>query len=123
MFCARCGRDLREMQDCDQCGWSVNEIDSPLGSPAPPRSVSGTAMVSLICAVVSFFTCAGGGVIPIIGLILGIQGLKSEQPGIATAGIILNAAILVVFVLTIMLFGIMWIQSPMPSGVPAGRCC
>jgi hypothetical protein len=124
MFCARCGRDLGEKQDCTQCGWSVDEIDMPLGTPLPARTGNGHAIASLVCGVVSLYTCGGGFALPIIGLVLGILGLKSEQSGIAAAGIILNAVILVLFVLAVVLLGAMWLMSPAaPAAVPAGRCC
>ena len=124
MFCARCGRDLEERQDCDQCGWSVNEIDMPLGSSGPARTGNGYAIASLICGIASVYLCGGALLLPIIGLVLGILGLKSDRSGLATAGIILNAVIIVLFVLAVSLFGLMWMTSPAtPSGLPSGRCC
>jgi len=127
MFCARCGNDLGEKPTCDQCSWSISEIKMPVEPSELPRSECGVAFASLICGIVSWCTCGGMFIIPLVGLILGRIGLKSQQPGLAMAGIILNAAMLVlcvmiaIFVCSIVLVEIM--NGAPPSSVPSGRCC
>jgi len=125
MFCARCGKDLGEEQACNQCDWSVDEIDRPLEHSAPAQTGNGQAIASLCCGIFSWFACGGFVVIPAIGLILGIRAMKSEQQGIALVGVILNAVILILSVLTIILIGIAACVTveQVPSGIPTGRCC
>ncbi|MDR0328377.1 MAG: hypothetical protein LBI05_08795 [Planctomycetaceae bacterium] len=98
MFCARCGRDLGKEQNCGQCGWSVNEIDKFDGL----SSGNGYAIASLIIGIISLTACGGVFFVPIVGLVLGIWGRKSESPGMALAGIILNAAVLILDILLIL---------------------
>ena len=62
---------------------------------APPRGLS---IASLVIGIISFF--AGFTfIVPIIGLVLGVMGLRREPAGrgMALAGIWINAAILVVW--------------------------
>jgi thiol:disulfide interchange protein len=121
MFCARCGRDLGEEQGCIQCGWSVDEIDSPLGDSDQPHTNNGYAIISFICGIVSISLCGGGGVVPIIGLVLGILGHKSDHPGMAKAGIILNTVVLILSIMFFVLIAMIWLMPP--SVIPGGRCC
>jgi hypothetical protein len=123
MFCAHCGKDLREEQVCDLCGWSVCETNVSAGQPEQYQTGSGTAIASLVCGIVSWAMCGGGGIVPLIGLVLGISGLKSRQPEIAMVGIILNAVVLVLCVLLFLLFVTVWLTVPETTAVPGGRCC
>ncbi|WP_423920418.1 DUF4190 domain-containing protein [Frigoribacterium sp. 2-23] len=78
--------------------------------PAPPRGLSIASMVLGLVSVFAGFTF----VVPIIGFILGIVGLRKEPAGrgMAVTGLILNGlfvlgwAILVIFVLGIGFLGI-----------------
>jgi len=86
MYCSHCGRILEEgAAFCIECGVAVD-------APTPPKTGDGKATASLVCGVVSWLTCGGVAVLPIIGLVLGFGGLKSRQRGIAVAGICINAA-------------------------------
>jgi len=75
----------------------VNDSEEP-----PPGG--GKAMASLVCGIISWVSCGGLFILPLIGFILGILGLKSERKGIAMVGICLNAIALVVLVLTSIVF-------------------
>jgi hypothetical protein len=98
MFCARCGRDLGEEQACGQCGWSVNEIDKF----SEQSSGNGHAIASLVIGIISITACGGIFVVPIVGVVLGVRGRKSELPGMAKAGIIINTVALVLDILLIL---------------------
>jgi prepilin-type processing-associated H-X9-DG protein len=50
----------------------------------------GKAIASLVCGICSMVFCGGLFILPILGLILGILGLKSKNQGMAIAGIILS---------------------------------
>ena len=124
MFCARCGKDLGVEQACNQCDWSVDEIDGSGEHFAQTRTDERQAFVSLFCGIFSWFVCGGFFVVPVVGLVLGMRVMKSDQQGIAAMGVLLNAVILILFVLSILLLGIAWMNpDPASSGVPSGRCC
>ncbi len=65
----------------------------------PPRGMS---IASLVLGLVSIFT-GFTGVVPILGLILGVIGLKREPAGksMAIAGLIINALALIGWILLI----------------------
>jgi predicted 3-demethylubiquinone-9 3-methyltransferase (glyoxalase superfamily) len=94
MICPRCGKDLGEENVCDLCGCSAEQ----------PPPADGKAAASLVLGIVSLLTCGGCGILPLIGLVLGL-GVKSKPSGTATTGIVLNAialllGLIVGFVLT-----------------------
>jgi predicted 3-demethylubiquinone-9 3-methyltransferase (glyoxalase superfamily) len=96
MICSHCGKKLDEGKPCDQCNPFVNKLETPLTSVAftkleKPKNNDGTAIAALMLGIVSLLTCGGCGILPIIGFILGILGLKSQKSGIAVGGICLNA--------------------------------
>ena len=92
MFCSHCGQNLTEGATfCIHCGAPVNQKELSFGQPEQPQSGGGTAVASLVLGIVSWVTCGGLFILPIIGLILGLLGLKSVKKGIATAGVCLNA--------------------------------
>ena|GEM_PF-704744 len=68
-----------------------------------PQTGGGKALSSLVCGIMSLLTCGGLFLLPIIGLILGILGLKSSKKGIAIAGVSLNGVGLVLAAFVIML--------------------
>ena len=98
MFCSHCGKELSEgAVFCIHCGVPVNPGGHTFSPFEQPRSGggSGHALSSLILGIVSWVTCGGFLFLPVLGLILGILGLKSPQRGIATAGICLNATVFI----------------------------
>jgi hypothetical protein len=70
-----------------------NYTPPPVGqvSIPPSQTGGGTAITSLICGIGSVITGGGLLLLPLIGLIFGILGMKSKKSGIATAGVCLNA--------------------------------
>ena len=90
MYCSHCGTILAEQGAafCVNCGKPIG-----FGAMEPPKG-SGKATASLVIGIVSWLTLGGLLILPIIGIILGIIGLKSARNGIATTGVILNAAAL-----------------------------
>jgi hypothetical protein len=122
MFCSHCGNDLGNEQVCGQCGRSIGEMATPMEQPESPRVESGNAIASLVLGVISWSTLGGCFVVPLIGLVFGIWGLKSQQSGVAMAGIILNATVLIFCVLVFLLFlTFVWMAST--ASVSTGRCC
>ena len=123
MYCARCGNGLEEEQSCVQCGWSRNETEMFVGSVERPSTGDGAAITSLVCGVLSWLTAGGFGVIPIVGIIFGMIGLKSRQSELAVAGIVINVAILVLAIL----FGTLFVLAILTGGTvtpsSGGRCC
>jgi hypothetical protein len=99
MFCSHCGKDLTEgAAFCIHCGAPVNPAELSFGQSERPRSEGGGhALSSLILGIISWCTCGGFLLLPVLGLILGILGLKSTQKGIATTGICLNATVFLLF--------------------------
>jgi hypothetical protein len=110
MFCSHCGKELiEEAPFCPYCG-ALGE------QPAPAKTGNEEkAVASLWCGIVPFlppllaFLLPGILVphtlllpivllAPVVGLVLGIIGLKSQKSGIATIGICLNVTALVVIV-------------------------
>ena len=125
MFCFRCGKDLGEAPVCDQCNSHVAEMGVPDYPSEPPPTGDGFAVASLVCGVISWATLGGLFVVPLIGIILGRLGLNSRQSGVAVAGIIINAAVMVMVVLFIVMWALLiWstgsASGPLSSG---GRCC
>ena len=124
MYCARCGSGLGEEQICSQCGWTFNETDMFIGPYEQPSTGDGAAITSLICGVLSWITAGGCGIVPIVGIIFGMVGLKSRQSEIAVAGIVINVAVLI---LAILFFAFMTLMAatdmPPPRVGTPGRCC
>jgi len=96
MFCSHCGQSLEEgAVFCVHCGVPVNQEDFSL--ERPPES-NGKGIASLVLGIVSWVTCGGLFILPLIGLILGFFSLKSAKKGIAVAGICLNATALALLI-------------------------
>ena len=110
MFCPHCGKELQETAAfCIYCGTPVermkplNEPPDPFGEfpPVHPQTADRKAAASMICGIISWLTCGGLLIVPIIGLILGV---KARRSGTATAGICLNAtSFFLIFVCGMML--------------------
>ena len=100
MFCAHCGKELTERAEfCIYCGTPIGGMVAPHEQPEYPKTGGGKAIASLVCGIVSWLTLGGLLLLPFIGLILGILGLKSNRSGIATAGICLNGTALALVLL------------------------
>ena len=122
MFCSCCGNDLEEGGVCDRCGWSISAVEKPITHLEPTQAGSRAAIASLVCGIISWSTCGGGFVLPLVGFGLGIFGLRSQRSDVAMVGVILNAMVFVVFLLSfvlLVLFALM--TSPDPS--VSTRCC
>lgn len=114
MYCQKCGKDnLNGAQVCVGCGAELQGSAQPAQTPpiSAPRT-SPMAIWSLVLGILGWFTF-----LPIIpGIILGILGLKQvkEKPreytgsGLATAGIVVSAAGVLVFAVTAMLAAILF---------------
>ena len=108
MFCSCCGKELTERAEfCIHCGTRVGEMLSPPDQPEPPRTGDGKAVASFVCGIVSWLTAGGLLILPCVGLLLGIFGLKSHRSGIATAGICLNATALALLLPLVMLLALL----------------
>ena len=106
MNCSSCGYELTEgAAFCDHCGTPIGEAE-PVDTPQP-KTGDGMAVASLVCGIVSWGTCGGFLVLPIIGLFLGIFGLKSRQSGMAIAGIACNAFALLLLIIISLMFSTM----------------
>ena len=104
MYCACCGNDLGEEQLCGGCSWSFGKVDIPDKQLIQPSPGEGAAVTSLVCGVLSWMTHGVFAIVPIVGIISGIMGLKSRQSEIAVVGIIINAinvAVLTLYALLI----------------------
>ena len=126
MYCARCGNNLGEQQHCGQCGWTYGEINIPAEQLIRPSTGDGCAIASLVCGIFSWMSLGGLGIIPIIGIIFGMIGLKSRQSEVAVVGIAINIAIVVLSLLVILLFGVAVLSggsAPSSAVVSGGRCC
>ncbi|MCL2710958.1 MAG: DUF1559 domain-containing protein [Planctomycetaceae bacterium] len=61
----------------------------------------GKAIASLVCGIIGLLTFGGLLILPVVGLFLGIVGLKSQRSGIATVGICLNGVATVLSLISI----------------------
>ncbi|MGB8213698.1 MAG: DUF4190 domain-containing protein [Anaerolineales bacterium] len=81
-------------------------ISVPVSEPAPASSKKGLAIASLILGILSLCASIGwfcGAPISIVGIILGFLGRKSSSKSLATIGILLSAAGLLLTVIFIIL--------------------
>jgi len=105
MFCLHCGKEIGEgAAFCVHCGAAVNQGEI---QPSQPQTGGGNAIASLVLGIVSWATCGGLFLLPLIGLILGLFGLKSAKKGIATAGVCLNATALLLAIVIPMLIALL----------------
>ena len=100
MFCSHCGKELQEAATfCIYCGSPIEQGQQmePFGAmPTQPQTGDGKGTASMVCGIISWLTCGGFFILPIIGLIL---ALTARRSGKATAGICLNATALFLFVI------------------------
>ena len=66
-----------------------------------PKTDGGKAVASLVCGIMSLLGTGGLFILPLIGLFLGILGLKSSKKRIAIAGVSLNGVALVLAVFAV----------------------
>jgi hypothetical protein len=92
----------------------IPSVPEPVSIPVPPQTQPGDrrglAIASLVLGILSL--CASilwfcGGPISIVGLVLGVMGLKSSLRGLAIAGIVLSA----IGLLLVIVFGIIGLIS------------
>ena len=93
MNCSQCGYELKDgAAFCEHCGTPAGQMAQTAPFGAQPQPGEGKAIASLVCGIVSWLTCGGLFLLPIIGLFLGLFGLKSRRQNMAITGICLNAA-------------------------------
>ena len=84
---------------------TMSQFSTSVGQTATcdrqPEQGGGKAVASLVCGIVSVLTCGGFLILPIVGLILGILGLKSKRSGMATTGVCINAVVVAIGLLAI----------------------
>ena len=109
MLCPYCGKNVEEgAAFCTYCGASIGsptqesspfeQRETPFTQYPPTQSSGGNAVASLTLGIISWITCGGLFILPAIGLILGIFGLKSVKKNMATTGVVLNAtALMLIF--------------------------
>ena len=121
MYCSNCGKVIEpETSFCIGCGVQLDLLQ-PQETQKPPETGDGKAISSLVCGVISWITCGGLFIVPIIGLILGFFGLKSRKQGIAIAGICVNAAAFLSFFLTFLICTILLIPATQATREAARR--
>ena len=99
------GDNKKEAEICPKCGVRQNKPDNVPKTDSKNRFAI-ASMVIGICGIV-FSWLYFGTVSGIVGLILGIIGLKSEKKGMAIAGIILNSVGFILgIILIIVLVGV-----------------
>jgi len=83
-YCSSCGELINgKVEVCPKCGLKYNFLARIIGG--------GYSVASLILGIFGLIFL-GALVIPeIIGLILGIKGLKTDKKGMAVVGIVLNS--------------------------------
>ena len=104
IFCTNCGKRTDGMPsnnaDTTYRPRATQQVHSQTGG--------GKAIASLVCGIISLITWGGLFILPIIGIILGILGLKSKRSsGIATAGVCINAVAFVGLLGLVLLNGLL----------------
>jgi len=95
------GANMRQFDDYISPSVVSPPIESTQVDSESTQAKGGKAIASLVCGIGSLITLGGFLIAPIIGLILGIFGLKSRKSGIAIAGICVNAVALLLIPLFI----------------------
>lgn len=126
MNCPKCGQELSpDSIFCPTCGEKVQQAENvqqippqnsgyyyqpqPYVQPTTPQKAEGSskygmAIASMILGICSFFLCWLGIAPAIVGLILGIIGIKSPKgKGMAIAGITLSAITLAFWITVFMI--------------------
>ena len=115
--CSRCGETIsNDSKFCKNCGEKIEEVkvkEEETVQTIEPTStkqtvpVNGLSITGFVFAMVSLISC---GLVSPLGLVFSIIGLiKGDEEdrtgkGLAIAGIIVSAIMLVLFILTIILF-------------------
>ena len=119
-FCNQCQRWWPDGKFCPECGTSLTpappSAPPPAGSPhAQDRNGKGTA--SLVLGILSVAFC-GGGVLAIIATVLGREGMKladqglASNRGVAKAGFVLGIVGLGISALMLLILGLAWLDDP-----------
>lgn len=104
-FCFECGKELEDnVGVCKNCGKQVmvNNVNNDFNNVTNPQSkTNGFAIAGFVISLVSILCCGGtswlGLVFSIIGLVNANKGNK-EGKGLAIAGIVISAILLVLLV-------------------------
>ena len=118
-FCTNCGNELREGDKaCSNCGTMVDGSNTPSAptqtvvnvQQVPSKQTNGMAVAGFVVSLVSSLLCCGS--FNFISLILSIIGLTQAKKmngsgkGLAIAGIIISAIVMVILLLiTILGYG------------------
>ncbi len=110
-FCSECGKELEENSKvCKNCGKQIEENINSVDKRAvtTTKSANGFAIAGFVLSLVSLLCC---GTTSLLGLIFSIIGLvnanknQGEGKGLAIAGIIISA-ILLILLIVLYSFGI-----------------
>ena len=131
-FCTNCGAEISNgYAFCEQCGTPVDERGKsqgksaqPAGTPInvynntvvqQPKKGNGMAVAGFITSLVNALLCCGS--ISLISLILSIIGAVKAKDcdgagkGLAIAGIVISAIMMVVGVIVWLVYGIAWLAA------------
>ena len=120
-FCTNCGQEISEgYAFCEKCGTAVDGNGKAQAAPqptvvvnnttAPAKKSNGMAIAGFVTSLVNMLLCCGS--ISLISLILSIVGAvkakdcDGEGKGLAIAGIIISAIMMLIFVFWLFLYGI-----------------
>lgn len=120
-FCTNCGQEISEgYAFCEKCGTSVDGNGKAQATPtvnvynttAPAKKSNGMAIAGFVTSLVNMLLCCGS--ISLISLILSIVGAvkakdcNGDGKGLAIAGIIISAIMMVVGLIYWLFFGMAW---------------
>ena len=103
-FCSECGKELEENSKvCKNCGKQIEENINSVDKRAvtTTKSANGFAIAGFVLSLVSLLCC---GTTSLLGLIFSIIGLvnanknQGEGKGLAIAGIIISAILLILLI-------------------------
>ena len=114
MFCAGCGTNLTGINAkfCPNCGMQITMQYNPYspygaGGMPEPSSKATASLVLGIIGLIAWFLPIVGFPVTIVGLVLGIKGMKSIKRDRAVAGVVLSIIGLVATVINSALGAIM----------------
>ncbi|MCF7955743.1 MAG: DUF4190 domain-containing protein [Phycisphaerae bacterium] len=108
MYCPKCGAEnVDGVRFCQSCSGALDWSDSP--AVAEPAKTSGLAIASLVCGILSVFTCF---ITAIPAIIMGIISLvkinksqgRQKGMGLAIAGIAMPVIVLPIFAMLLAIF-------------------